>query len=132
MEGWRREVRRPPNKAYFLHEASPEVRRDVPKAKNTFFEFAVRDLKFSDRVDRHLGKDQGGVIVADVTSGGWAAMGGLRSGDLIDRIGGESVTDVASFKEIVAGVQKEKPVFVQLFVRRGTSTAIVVIEPEWK
>jgi putative serine protease PepD len=66
-----------------------------------------------------------GATVSSVTSGGPAAAAGLKSGDVITRLGGSSVTDSSS---LVAAIATHKPGDkVDVTVRRGTQTLHVTV-----
>jgi putative serine protease PepD len=66
-----------------------------------------------------------GATVSSVTSGGPAAAAGLRSGDVIARLGGASVTDSSS---LVAAIATHAPgEKVDVTVRRGTRTLTLTV-----
>ena len=72
------------------------------------------------------------VVVTAVTSGGFAGMAGLHSGDVLARINTTDITDLASFKAAITALHTAKPDIVQLFVHRGFRTHFVVVEPDWE
>ncbi|RMG07512.1 MAG: PDZ domain-containing protein [Planctomycetota bacterium] len=112
-------------------QESPASIRDVKSAKDSTFEFAVRELTFMDGVKNRWPVDQKGVLVVDCTSGGWANMAGLRVGDLIVEIQDQPVSDVAAFEARMKAVGAARPKVVKVFVRRGHRTHFVFIEPDW-
>ena len=112
-------------------EESPASALDAKTAKNKEFEFKVRELTFMDRIKKKLAKDQQGVLVTEVTNGGWASIAGLRKGSIISAINGLEVTDVKSFKKVMAGIMAERPRIVKVFLLRGYRTTFVFIEPDW-
>jgi len=112
-------------------EARPAASDETRKSRQEEFEFSVRELTLMDRSDRHWSRDQGGVLVTDVTSGGWAHMAGLRIDDLVLSLNAESVSDVASFERCLAAISAARTQLVVVFVRRGSGTHFVFIEPEW-
>ena len=114
-----------------LLEATPGDANDAKTARQKELEFAVRELVGLDRLKRHLPRDQKGVLVTDVTEGGWASMAGLSADDLVLSINGKNVTNVASFQNVLAGLLPTKPRIFQVFVRRGYKTHFVFIEPDW-
>ncbi|MBC7772149.1 MAG: PDZ domain-containing protein, partial [Pyrinomonadaceae bacterium] len=59
-----------------------EARRD----KNTDFELVVREITFFDRDENRWDDNVKGVLIDGAESAGWAGLGGLRGGDLIQRI----------------------------------------------
>jgi hypothetical protein len=64
--------------------------------------------------------------------GGWAYLAGLRSGDLIQRIGDHDIKTVSDFKKAVKWVAKKKPATVPIFVLRGYRTSFVFIQPDYE
>lgn len=112
-------------------ESRPAASDETRKSKQEEFEFAVRELTLLDRSDRHWSRDQAGVLVIDVTSGGWAHMAGLRLDDLILSLNEVVVTDVAGFEKRIAEISSARPASVEVFVRRGAGTHFLFIEPEW-
>jgi serine protease Do len=112
-------------------EARPADSNDTRRARQDDFEFTVRELTFLDRVEQRWPRDAAGVLVFEVTSGGWAHMAGLRLGDLVVSIDGHAVPDVAAFENRLKAIVADRPEIVRVFVRRGASTHFVFLEPEW-
>ena len=112
-------------------ESRPAASDETRRARQEEFEFAVRELTLLDRSDRHWERDQSGVLVTDVTSGGWAHMAGLRIDDLILSLNGGEVANVADFEKRIAEISAARAALVEVFVRRGTGTHFLFIEPEW-
>ncbi|MBZ0124847.1 MAG: PDZ domain-containing protein [Rhodocyclaceae bacterium] len=92
----------------------------------------MREVTFLDRIEQRWERDQTGAVVTDVTSGGWAHMAGLKTGDLVVRVAESAVADVAAFEAAMKRVVAERPAVVSLFVRRGPRTHFVFFEPDWK
>ena len=113
-------------------EARPLGAEESRRSRQEEFEFAVRELTFLDRIEQHWERDQVGVVVTDVTSGGWAHMAGLKTGDLVVKVGESPVAEVADFETAMKRVVGERPAVVPLFLRRGPRTHFVFIEPDWK
>lgn len=112
-------------------EETPKPASEAETARDEDLEYSVRDLVFEDRVDRQWSKDRTGVVVTEITSGGFASMAGLHGGDVLVAVNEHGVTDVASFKKAIEAMQKAKPAYVKLFVHRDFRTHFVVIEPDW-
>lgn len=112
-------------------EESPASALDAKTAENEAFEFKVRNLTFMDRIKRKLAKDQQGVLVTEVSAGGWASVAGLAKNSVIMAIGGHEVTDVKSFKSIIKQVEESRAMVVKIFLLRGYKTTFVFIEPDW-
>jgi len=113
-------------------ESTPTSSSETKTAKDTVFEFGVREITLTDRAQNHWAKDQQGVLVTDVTPGSWAQVGGLHPDDLIVSVNGKPLTSTDSFKHAMAALVKEKPAVIQIFVRRDYQTQFVFIEPDWK
>lgn len=112
-------------------EPQPAGTDQAARSRQEEFEFSVRELLFLDRIEENWERDEQGVVVTDVVSGGWAHMAGLRTRDLIVRIDGEPIADVAAFDAAIARVLAERPPVVVIFLRRGARTHFVFLEPEW-
>jgi S1-C subfamily serine protease len=109
----------------------PISSEEAKRYKDAPFEITVRDVVFWDRVYNRWDKDQAGVIVEQAIEGGWAALGGLRSGDFIQKIGQSSVENVKSFQDVMRRIAEAKPNQVVFFVLRGVDTRYLVVEPNW-
>lgn len=105
-----------------------EARRDV----NRDFELTVRELTFFDRDDNRWADDVKGVLVVGTESAGWASLGGLRGGDLIQRIGDYEITDLKTYRDAMEKLTKDQPARIVFVVLRGVSTHFQYVEPEWK
>lgn len=112
-------------------QETPGSSAEAKSAEDPFLEYKVRDITFGDRIDRRWPMDRAGVLVTNVTPGGWAMLAGLQAGDLIQRIGGRKIESVADFKDAVDWIQKERPASISIFVVRGYRTAFVFAQPEY-
>ena len=112
-------------------ESSPMPPSEAKREQNRDFELSVRDLTFYDRGRYRWRAEQTGVIVERVDTGGWADAGGLRPGELILEIGGETVADVDDFRRIMDAIAESKPARLEVVTLRGASTRVLYIEPEW-
>lgn len=111
--------------------SSPPPPREMKRFRDTNFEFMVRDIAFQDRVDQMWSTIQSGVIVADVSSGSWAALANLVEGDLILAVDGTQVRNADGFGDIMTIIQEQKPKSVVLKVLRGIHTFFIELEPDW-
>lgn len=108
---------------------SPE---EAKRVRDTDFELVVRDITFFDREDLRWDDTVKGVFVDNVEMAGWAGLGGVSPGDLIQRIGDAAVTDLASYKAAMDAVKKAEPKRIVFVVYRGSRTYFRFVEPEWK
>ncbi len=115
----------------FKLQASPKPARDFPKYEDENFEFTARDIAFSDIANAQVEEEDTGVYVESVTEGGWAALGGLRAGDVISAIDSAPVPNLNGLKKKMEDLSIKKPEIVVFSVSRGIHTLFVEIWPEW-
>ena len=72
-----------------------------------------------------------GVVVKEVESGGWGAVGGIHPGDIIQSIGGQRVASVDDAREAFEKVENDKPEEVIFFVWRNNKTLFINIKTDW-
>ena len=114
-----------------LLEPTPASVTQSKSSRSKEFEFTVRNITLMDKVDNHWPDTQQGVLVTEVTSGGWAAIAGLHPDDLILSLKGRPITDVASFDRILPALVQSHPKVISVFVRRDALTHFVFLEPDW-
>jgi serine protease Do len=102
------------------------------RERDAAFELLVREVTFFDREERRWSNAVQGVLVQAVEMAGFAGLGGVRPGDLIEEIAGARITTAAGFKATMAKISKEKPARVDFVLRRGVRTQHLVLEPDWK
>lgn len=102
------------------------------RVENKDFEMTVRNITFFDQDENQWDKNTKGVIVEQVVSGGWASMGGIQSGDLIQKINDHDVKSRTSYRKAMEAIAKEQPERVVFLVLRGIQTRFQFVEPEWK
>ncbi len=112
-------------------EADPSAAAPPPSTPSPDLEFSVRDINRLDRIQMQWDRTISGVLVTDVTGGGWAQVAGLHVGDLVLSIDGTATPDVPAFKAALAGPVKRHAREITLSVRRGTYTHFVFVEPDW-
>jgi len=113
-------------------EAPPATDEQAQQLVDLDFDFTARELTYRDRLNKRLPDDFQGLLLAKVENGGWAALGGLRGGDLLMSINGKPTSNIAALKEVLEQVRKEKPRFVVCIVRRGIHTLFCEIEPDYR
>jgi serine protease Do len=102
------------------------------RERDPAFELLVREVTFFDREERRWGEKVQGVLVQAVEFAGFAGLGGVRPGDLIEEIGPSRISTAAEFKASMGRISKEKPPRVDFVLRRGVRTQHLVLEPDWK
>jgi len=113
-------------------ERRPEETEEVRRARQEELEFGVREVTFLDRIRNRWSREQAGVVVTEVTPGGWAQMAGLRIEDLLLAVQERPVESIERFEEVMRRLLAERPRVVKVFLRRGARTHFVFLEPEWK
>jgi serine protease Do len=111
---------------------APPSPREMRKYKNEDFEFTVREITFFDRAAEEWSDEQQGVLVEQVRPGGWAALGSLSVGDLIQSIDGVSVGTVDKVEEIMKSLAEKQAKSVTFRILRGIHTLFIELEPQWK
>lgn len=112
-------------------EARPRGAEEARDLELEALGFAVREITQFDRVRMHLDRDQEGVVVTDVTSGGWAQLAGLETTDLLLGADGGPVASLADLEDAVRRSHEVRQSTLRLFVRRGARTHFLFLEPDW-
>lgn len=110
---------------------APLLDREMKRYVDEDFEFTVREVTFFDKSDERWNDDVAGVLVHQVTPGGWAALGGLGSGDLVMEVGGKPTPDINAVRDTLESVRESKASAVVFKVLRGIHTRYLEIEPRW-
>jgi S1-C subfamily serine protease len=104
-----------------------EARRD----RNRDFEITVREVTFFDRDENRWEDTVRGVIVVGVERAGWVQLGGVRSGDLVQRIDDHQITKLTEYRTAMEEVTERQPERVVFVVLRGSRTRFQYVEPDW-
>lgn len=104
-----------------------EARQD----RNRDFEIIVREITFFDRDENRWNDDVKGVIVSQVEGAGWAHLGGIRPGDLIQRIDEFAIGDLSDYRSAMETITQRQPERVVVVVLRGARTHFQYVEPDW-
>ncbi len=111
---------------------SPKLKREMRKYRNDEFEFIARDVTFFDQAEEKLPQDEPGVLIEEVTPGGWAELGTLQADDRITHVDGQPIQDVDALKAAMETIKVRRPKSVVMQVRRGIHTKFLEFEPDWK
>ncbi len=104
-----------------------EARRD----RNRDFEILVREVTFFDRDENRWDEAVAGVMVERVERAGWADLGGVQSGDLIQRIDERIIGGLDDYRAAIEQITKAQPKRVVFVVLRGVRTHFQYVEPDW-
>lgn len=111
---------------------APITSLEAETYEEDLFEFSVRDMVFSDYLMYNLDQESfQGAWVTEIRGGGWADLGGLRSGDIVQMINSQPVTSSSDLKTQMQDVRETKPSEVVFFVWRNNRTLFVNIKPIW-
>ncbi|HVY61998.1 MAG TPA: PDZ domain-containing protein [Planctomycetota bacterium] len=113
-----------------LNEA-PQPSNKLHTNDDMVLEFKTRDISYMDRLERRWSKDVTGAIVSHVESGGWAAVGGLHMGDVIQAVDGTPIPDVKALEAALKTIHEKRPKHIAMLVKSGIHTHFVEIEPMW-
>lgn len=112
-------------------EKSPKSVNDYPKYTNDDFGFTARDLAFTDKSDKEIAKLGKGVIVESVEEGSWAALGGLRSDDVIMQIDTIEIANLSELETTIKKIADKKPKAIVFKIKRGIHTQYVEMKASW-
>lgn len=111
---------------------APKLAREMRKYRDELFEYTARDITFFDKARENWEEEERGVLVSEVTSGGWAALGMLQVSDLIKEVDGDPIADIDGLRASMDRVASEQPRAVVVKVIRGIYTVFVELEPKWE
>lgn len=72
------------------------------------------------------------MLVTQVESAGWADLGGVQEGDLLQKIDGQEILDLDGYRKAMEAIAKAQPKRVVMVVLRGVRTRFLYLEPDWK
>lgn len=111
----------------------PVSAAEAPSYEDKNFDLTIRDLVFADYNSRNLDPDKiKGVMSDKMEPGGWAAVGGVRAGDIIVKIGESAVTSVEECQAIFETLEKERSEDVVFMIWRNNKTKFVNIKTHWE
>ena len=110
----------------------PKPGKEMPEYEEKNLEFTVRELSFADRVFMSIDDGENGLLIENIESAGWAALAGLRQGDLLLKIDHHSVNQIEEIQSLMADLIKKQPKQVVFFVKRGIHTLFIELQPEWE
>ena len=110
---------------------APQEPREMKRYMDTLFEFTARDVSLRDELSNDWDEDETGVLVSSVEQGGWAAVGDMANGDLLQTVSGESILSVDQLETAMDRLSKEQPEAIVVKVLRGIHTVYLELEPDW-
>ncbi|MCF6226354.1 MAG: PDZ domain-containing protein [Xanthomonadales bacterium] len=107
------------------------TRAEVGRQQNDDFGLLVREITFFDRDENRWQADTNGVLVEKIERAGWGQLSGIRYNDLILKIDGNEINNLADYKAELETVTQSKSERVTFLVLRGAETRFLYIEPDW-
>ena len=113
-------------------EAAPMAAADADEYECKSLEFNVRNMVFADYMANNLEAETfNGVVVSKLKMGGPANVGGLRIGDIIQRIGDSEISSVEEAELIMTEIETAQPAEVIFFIWRQNQTLFVNVKTNW-
>lgn len=100
---------------------------ELPLHRDHRLECTFRDCTADDRERLGWSQETMGAMVGEADAGGWGAVGGLRSDDLVIDVDGAAINSCADLVRVLAATPAERQRSV-VAIRRGISTVILEIE----
>ena len=110
----------------------PTSKEQLQVYQDLRLEFEARDVSYMDQITNQWAELESGAMITQVDSGGWAAVGGLRAGDLIKAVNHKVVGNVKDLQLQIEVAESKKIRNLVFFVKRGIHTLFVELEPNWK
>ncbi len=108
---------------------APIAAADAEEYESDLLELTVRNMVFADYMINNLDVDRfDGVVVSNLKMGGPAQVGGLRIGDIIQRIDDTEIESIQEAGEALAAIEAEQPSEVIFFVWRQNKTLFVNVK----
>lgn len=110
---------------------APRQPREMKRYRDENYDFSARDIAFIDRVKQELSPEQTGVIIDSVGEGGWAALGRLKSDDLLVAINGKEIADVDALTATMKAIAAQQPETIVLQVQRDGANLYMELQGSW-
>jgi serine protease Do len=110
---------------------TPKPASDLAEYKDELFEFTAREMSLGDRVNERLQPSEQGVKITSVSAGGWAALAGMGTGDVLFSVGAQPIDSIDALRNVMKDITHRKPARVKIFIKRGIYTAFLELEPKW-
>ena len=107
----------------------PTSKEQLQVYQDLRLEFEARDVSYMDQITNQWSELESGAMITQVDSGGWAAVAGLRAGDLIKAVNHKAVGNVKDLQLHIEGAKSKKFRNIVFFVKRGIHTLFIELEP---
>ncbi|MFQ5789998.1 MAG: S1C family serine protease [Acidobacteriota bacterium] len=110
---------------------APRSAREAKTMEVEELDLTVREVTYDYLARRNLEPDKEGVVVVEGPVAVGANPNRIIRGDLLVRLSDRETRDLASFREVVEVLRRERPGEVVLFVERGSESFFFAVKPEW-
>jgi serine protease Do len=110
---------------------APREERELPHYVDPDFGLTLRSVTYKDRAEKEAGPRENGAMVLDVGKGSWAALAGMRAGDIIHRIDDAVIGDSDSAESALKLAVARHPRTVTFFVARGVHTLFIEAQTDF-
>ena len=107
----------------------PTSKEQLQVYQDLRLEFEARDVSYMDQITNQWSELESGAMITQVDSGGWAAVAGLRAGDLIKAVNHKAVGNVKDLQLHIEGAKSKNFRNIVFFVKRGIHTLFIELEP---
>ncbi len=114
-----------------LMEKRPKSALQADMYENEQFGVTVREITLDVVFSQNLDPETQGVVVHRIESGGWSALGGLRRGDLVTKVGNFDVQSLDDFQKALELAAQVKPPNVYLVIIRGGRNVFIRVQTAW-
>lgn len=111
--------------------AAPKSRLEAETFESHEFDLTVRELVFQDYRAFDLKPGFRGVLVTKVEEGGWAGVGGLESGDIIQKLDDTRIESPVELKDALQESIERRQRKLVFFVQRSGRTQFITVQPNW-
>lgn len=113
-------------------EPAPMAASDADEFESELLEMKVRNIVFSDYMILNLDQESFfGVVLVELKPGGFAMIGGLRLGDIIQQVGNSPVESVEDLENLLSQIEIEKPTEIIFFIWRNNKTLFINVKTDW-
>ncbi len=112
--------------------ASPTTILTAEEYENDSFGLTVRELTYDLIQAMNLSADTRGVVVSKTERAGWAEVAGIGRGDIVQKVDGSEISDLASFKAALEKARADRTSESLFLVMRAYKTRFVRVQTDWK
>jgi serine protease Do len=113
-----------------MPEIHAQLRQLMPQRFAQRPRLGIKAEAMSDQLAAYFGADAGGVLVGEVIEDTPAAVAGLQAGDVIVRLDGEELSDLADLREALSDAEAGKSEIVIIRNKRERRLSVELEQPE--